>query len=386
MKTQKALLVLVSLALCLSLLVPVGSAGWGTQKLDAVYRDIKIFMFGEEIVPKDASGKVVEPFIIDGTTYLPVRAIGEIYGLDVSWDSETSTIHITEPDLSEEHPHIPPEPSKKVVVSNAEELVKAIAPDTSITLLAGRYDVSAAAGTENVYVFWKEDFYGNKEKTLVISELEGLTLQAAPGAAVEIVTPWRFAEVLEFRNCNGIKLAGIKAGHTVVGYYECDAGVLCFRDSYNISLEKCLLYGSGTIGIELNGCVSAQISDTTVTDCSRCAVEVTYSDDVTFNKCEFVDNRAYDDVINGYESSAEFFDCVVSGNKSIEYGRVVAFGNALFERCVFRDNAHVHEYVDGSGPVLSGQSLKLRDCEIEKGNFSDYWGEGVIDLGGNKLT
>ena len=178
----------------------------------------------------------------------------------------------------------------------------------------------------------------------------------------------------------------IKAGHTVTGKYECDAGVLNFKDSYNILVENCLLYGSGTIGIGLRGCASALITNTTVTDCSRLAVEVSRSYGITFDKCKFIDNRAYDGVIAGSESSAEFFDCMVTGNKSIEFGGVVAFSNALFERCVFRDNAQIKESVGGPGPVLSGANLRLRDCSIEKGNFSDYWYDGVIDLGGNKLT
>ena len=58
------------------------------------YRDIKIKLDGTEITPKDANGKTVEPFIIDGTTYLPVRAVGEAMGLDVDWDGETSIVQL----------------------------------------------------------------------------------------------------------------------------------------------------------------------------------------------------------------------------------------------------------------------------------------------------
>ena len=384
MKKEKVLVVLVLFALCLSSVIPAGAAEWRTQKLDALYRDIKIFLFGEEITPKDVNGKVVEPFIVDGTTYVPLRAISEAFGLDVRWDSDTASIYISDP-YEPYYPTIPPEPSKKVEVSTAEELVKAIAPDTCIILKAGQYDVSKVTGVGNEYVFWREDYYDQKEKTLVIEGVEGLTLQAAPGADVEIVTPWRFAKVLEFLYCNGVKLTDIKAGHTVTGDYECDEAVVGFRDSYNISVDNCLFYGSGAIGIGFSNCISAQISDTTMTDCSRCATEILFSDDITFNSCKFTDNRAYDSVIIGLESSAEFFDCVITGNKSLEFGGVVAFSDATFERCLFRDNAHVHAKVEGSGSLLNGQNLRLRDCEIEKGNYEKYWDSGIIDLGGNKL-
>jgi len=56
------------------------------------YNNIKIRLNGEELVPKDATGKVVEPFAIDGTTYLPIRAISSALGLNVTWDGATQTV------------------------------------------------------------------------------------------------------------------------------------------------------------------------------------------------------------------------------------------------------------------------------------------------------
>ena len=61
----------------------------------AVYNNIKIVIDGTEIEPKDANGNVVEPFIIDGTTYLPVRAVAKAVGLDVGWDGATSTVMLS---------------------------------------------------------------------------------------------------------------------------------------------------------------------------------------------------------------------------------------------------------------------------------------------------
>ena len=56
-----------------------------------VYRDISIMLNGARLEPMDASGNAVEPFLINGTTYLPLRAISEALGLTVSWDSAAST-------------------------------------------------------------------------------------------------------------------------------------------------------------------------------------------------------------------------------------------------------------------------------------------------------
>ena len=53
------------------------------------YRDITVTMDGRQL-PLSA-----EPFILDGTTYLPLRAIGEALGLTASWDGTANTVSLT---------------------------------------------------------------------------------------------------------------------------------------------------------------------------------------------------------------------------------------------------------------------------------------------------
>lgn len=66
------------------------------KTVTAFYNNIKIVINGTEIEPKDANGNVVEPFIIDGTTYLPVRAVASMLGQEVNWDGTTNTVYIGE--------------------------------------------------------------------------------------------------------------------------------------------------------------------------------------------------------------------------------------------------------------------------------------------------
>ena len=47
---------------------------------------------GKEYHPTDAGGNTVEPFIYNGTTYLPVRAIGNAFDKEVDWEPQTSTV------------------------------------------------------------------------------------------------------------------------------------------------------------------------------------------------------------------------------------------------------------------------------------------------------
>lgn len=70
------------------------SAYDGTRTIQAVYKNIRICIDGVEMTPRDAAGKEVEPFIYNGTTYLPIRAVGEAVGKQVSYDGSTNTVYL----------------------------------------------------------------------------------------------------------------------------------------------------------------------------------------------------------------------------------------------------------------------------------------------------
>lgn len=69
-------------------------AGTGSRNIDIYYRNIRLMIDGAEYVPTNANGEVVEPFVSNGTTYLPVRAVANAFGKDVKWDSENSIVYI----------------------------------------------------------------------------------------------------------------------------------------------------------------------------------------------------------------------------------------------------------------------------------------------------
>lgn len=66
----------------------------GVRNIQAVFKNIKICVDGVEMTPRDTAGKEVEPFIYNGTTYLPVRAVGEAVGKEVSYDGSTNTVYL----------------------------------------------------------------------------------------------------------------------------------------------------------------------------------------------------------------------------------------------------------------------------------------------------
>lgn len=74
--------------------VAAGASTVTKKMIEANYMGIKIVVDGVAVTPKDAAGNSVEPFASNGTTYLPIRAIGEALGKEVKWDGETNTVYI----------------------------------------------------------------------------------------------------------------------------------------------------------------------------------------------------------------------------------------------------------------------------------------------------
>ncbi len=83
-----------ALALCAALLCGGVLASNAARTIEVQYMDIKLVVDGVQVTPKDANGTVVEPFIYNGTTYLPVRAVGAALGKEVDWEGNTKTVYI----------------------------------------------------------------------------------------------------------------------------------------------------------------------------------------------------------------------------------------------------------------------------------------------------
>ena len=72
----------------------ISYAATRSETIDVFYDNIKIFIDGEELDPRDGDGEKVEPFIYNGTTYLPVRAVGQAVGKSVDWDGVEKVVYL----------------------------------------------------------------------------------------------------------------------------------------------------------------------------------------------------------------------------------------------------------------------------------------------------
>lgn len=85
------------------------------RTLEAAYSGIRITLDGAPVETTDAAGAAVEPFAVDGTVYLPIRAVASALGLTVDWDQEGQTVVLTTG--GQETPAVPeePQPPEEVV-------------------------------------------------------------------------------------------------------------------------------------------------------------------------------------------------------------------------------------------------------------------------------
>lgn len=86
-------------AIAISAILAVSSFAAGTLISIDVDPSIKILVNGEEFHPKDVNGNDVMTFTYNGTTYAPLRALAEAYGLEVGYDAERKMATVDENNL-----------------------------------------------------------------------------------------------------------------------------------------------------------------------------------------------------------------------------------------------------------------------------------------------
>ncbi len=98
MKLKKTMTVLVLALALVGALTLAANAANGLQAIQAYLNStITIKMDGEPQILLDANGNRVYPISYNGTTYLPVRAVGNLVGLEVDWDQATQTVLLGKP-------------------------------------------------------------------------------------------------------------------------------------------------------------------------------------------------------------------------------------------------------------------------------------------------
>ena len=89
--TALLLALILTAALSLTALASDGS-------ITITIHPIRILVNGEEFRPRDVNGNEVMVFTVNGTTYAPLRALAEAYGLEVGYDAANNIATVNSPD------------------------------------------------------------------------------------------------------------------------------------------------------------------------------------------------------------------------------------------------------------------------------------------------
>lgn len=65
-----------------------------TEMLEVTYDNIKVYKDNVLCELKDANGSTIEPFIANGTTYMPVRGTANLADMQVTWDGATQSVYL----------------------------------------------------------------------------------------------------------------------------------------------------------------------------------------------------------------------------------------------------------------------------------------------------
>lgn len=270
--------------------------------------------------------------VVEGRTYLPLRAIGDVLGVPVEWNASLNQVEVgTTASVPTKEPY------ETIEVSTSKEFLENIKSNATIILNKGIYNLSEVDEVSNKFVTKSEVFDGYE---YIINSVKGLKIKSADNAEVTIVVEPRYADVLKFSNCSDIVIEGVIAGHTVEKGY-CMGGVIMFDNMSNADISECKLYGCGTYGII--GCESENInvSDTEIYDCTYGATEMRNCENVTFDSCMFRDcekfsifdfsecNRIHitNSTIKNNRTDSEYF-AFISSSKSKD----IIFSNCTFEK------------------------------------------------------
>lgn len=196
-----------------------------------------------------------------------------------------------------------------VEVSTVKEFYEAIAPNRIIKLHSGPYQLDELSDIPdtNPYVSIRSE-----TNEVIIQNVFNLSIIGLGDERVEIFTKYEQADVLTFKNTEGVRISNVRMGHFPVKG-GCYGGVLFFKNSEDITITGSSFFGCGINGLEVNNVNTLLFQDSVIEDCDYIMC-IGNSQNITFLDSSFQKT-------NG----SSLFN--ISGCKSV-----------LFNRCAITDN------------------------------------------------
>ncbi len=263
---------------------------------------------------------------------------------------------------------------KKIRVKNVDEFVNAIGSDVIIELEYGLYDLASysAAYNSELDPYGQSAYYIENRNNLIIKGIGDYPSEI-------IVSNDEYAVVLFFKNCQNITLENVEVGHGA-SQGSCTGSVIGLSGTNGVNIKKCVLYGSGTYGIESYESSSDLICEnTTIRSCTYGALSLIGFTNAVFNKCTFTDNDNLDIFYIKDCQRVVFNSCVIKDNTNRgtgEYGQYSS--NKLFyvegeavtlNNCMVKFNRV--DYLANTRNALKINNSFIEQNILEKGEFEN---------------
>ena len=262
-----------------------------------------------------------------------------------------------------------------VRVSTVDELLNAIAPNTTIELAAGTYDLSSAKNygedTHSSWYSWNGVYDGYE---LVLHNVRNLTIRGAGMDETTIAAVPRYANVLRFSVCQRVKVEALTAGHTAKPGF-CTGGVLDFDGCDNAEVDACGLYGCGILGVRGRDCNVLTIRNSDIYECSYGAVSVSQCRDVRVENCNVHDHGGKP----GQGDAMFLFDVNYSDSVTIHKNRIHSnsaqylLNSDYSRRVLFLSNEVTSNLFPAKVFSFTGYGATVDGCVFEGNDVSHGW-------------
>lgn len=252
-----------------------------------------------------------------------------------------------------------------VKISSVAELIEQIGSNKTLELEPGSYNLTKVAEAYNPHIEWVNNHDGYEP---IISNVNNLSI-VGKGNTQILIEP-RYAWVMNFVNCSNLRFSNLIFGHTEAGY--CMGGVLNFESCSNVAIEKCYLYGSGTVGIMANKCDNLSLDECEIYECTYGLAYLYNSNNIRFEKTTFRNTGEFDLVEIMSCNSVTFKSCWFTDNY-----------NGKFLPHFFTIDANLW---NNNGSVTSSSAIQIEKCTFMNNKVQKFANdESKISLKGNKF-
>ena len=263
---------------------------------------------------------------------------------------------------------------RTVTVSDVDELLQAIAPDTHIVLLPGDYDLSAASNyaleSGSGYYSWSQLYDWDESgehlsgAELRLHDLSNLTISGAGRESTRLLAVPRFANVLSISGCDNVRIEGLTVGHTVMPG-ECSGGVIRLEACTNVIIDACGLFGCGTVGVQASDCTHLSVTDSAIYECSVSAVDIFSCRDVQVRGCDIHSLTAFGMPATALFTGREGDGFTVSGNRIHDNASVYMMQTEGVTNARFLSN-RVEENAFTVAFACTGYPVTVAGCEFDE--------------------